>query len=193
MLGLKMTTDPKWANIAENNIEEILSDHAFCEQKAASNAIWLIVNYPEYSDLVTQMLAIAQEELQHFGQVHDIILHKGLVLGRERKDNYVNELVQFMRRGYQRNVVLVDRLLFSAIIEARSCERFKVLHKNIKDQQLSKFYYDLMVSEANHYTVFIALARKYANGINVDERWQQWLEFEATVIEKYGQSEAIHG
>jgi tRNA 2-(methylsulfanyl)-N6-isopentenyladenosine37 hydroxylase len=193
MLGLKMTTDPKWANIAENNIEEILSDHAFCEQKAASNAIWLIVNYPEYSDLVTQMLAIAQEELQHFGQVHEIILNKGLVLGRERKDNYVNELVQFMRRGYQRNVVLVDRLLFSAIIEARSCERFKVLHKNIKDQQLSKFYYDLMVSEANHYTVFIALARKYANGINVDERWQQWLEFEATVIEKYGQSEAIHG
>ncbi len=193
MLGLKLPTDPRWVNIVETNIDEILTDHAFCEQKAATNAISLIVFAPEYPDLVEQMIALAQEELQHFNQVHEWIIKRGGVLGRERKDEYVNELYSFVRKGHKREIVLVDRLLFSAMVEARSCERFRVLSENIKDKELSGFYRDLMISEANHYTTFISLARKYAKGEDVDKRWNEFLEFEANVIAKYGKKETIHG
>jgi tRNA-(ms[2]io[6]A)-hydroxylase len=180
-------------NIVEENIPEILTDHAWCEQKAATNAISLTVNFPEYTDLVNAMLELAQEELEHFKMVHQIILKRNLTLGFERKDAYVNELYSFVRKGYQRHIVLVDRLLFSAMIEARSCERFKVLSENINDKELSAFYHELMVSEATHYTLFIKLAKQYANGIDVDKRWQEFLNFEASVIAKYGNKETIHG
>ncbi|MCG3166529.1 MAG: hypothetical protein POELPBGB_02308 [Bacteroidia bacterium] len=193
MLGLKLPTDPRWVNIVETNIDEILTDHAFCEQKAATNAISLIVYAPEYPDLVEQMIALAQEELDHFNQVHELIKKRGGVLGRERRDEYVNELYTFVRKGHKREIVLVDRLLFSAMIEARSCERFRVLSENIQDKELSSFYRDLMVSEANHYTMFIKLAKKYAKGEDVDKRWKEFLEYEATVIAKYGKKETIHG
>lgn len=193
MLRLKLPTDPRWVNIVEENIPEILTDHAWCEQKAATNAISLTVNFPEYTDLVNAMLELAQEELEHFKMVHQIILKRNLTLGFERKDAYVNELYSFVRKGYQRHIVLVDRLLFSAMIEARSCERFKVLSENINDKELSAFYHELMVSEATHYTLFIKLAKQYANGIDVDKRWQEFLNFEASVIAKYGNKETIHG
>ena len=193
MLRLKLPTDPRWVHIVEENIPEILTDHAWCEQKAATNAISLTVNFPEYTDLVNAMLELAQEELEHFKMVHQIILKRNLTLGFERKDAYVNELYSFVRKGYQRHIVLVDRLLFSAMIEARSCERFKVLSENIKDKELSAFYHELMVSEASHYTLFIKLAKQYGNGIDVDKRWQEFLDFEASVIAKYGNKETIHG
>lgn len=189
-----MPTDPRWVkNVVESNIEEILTDHAFCEQKAASNAITLIVQNPELSDLVQEMAALVQEEMDHFKRVHDIILERGYTLGRERKDDYVNELLKFLKKGGARREQLVDRLLFAAMIEARSCERFKVLSENINDKQLSDFYYELMVSEATHYTTFIRLARKYAEDINVDERWSAFLAYEAEVIKNYGKKETIHG
>lgn len=193
MLRLRLPTDPRWANIAEGNIEEILTDHAFCEQKAASNAISLIVLYPEYTDIVQQMVAIAQEELEHFAQVHNIILQRGYILGRERKDDYVGDLMKFLKKGTSREVYLVERLLFSAMIEARSCERFRVLAENISDKELAAFYDGLMASEANHYTTFITLARKYNHGIDVDARWQEFLDYEAEVIANYGKRETIHG
>jgi len=194
MLGLKLSTDPRWVNIVESNIDEILTDHAFCEQKAASNAISLIVHYPEHSEMVTELLQIAREELEHFAQVHALILKRGGVLGRERKDSYVNELMLFIKgQGKSREAQLVDRLLFSAMIEARSCERFRVLSENINDPELAKFYRELMISEANHYTVFIGFARKFGQGINVDQRWKEFLEYEAQVIARYGKSETIHG
>jgi tRNA-(ms[2]io[6]A)-hydroxylase len=193
MLGLKLPTDPRWVNIVEKNIEEILTDHAFCEQKAATNAITIVVQYPEYTDLVDAMLELAKEELTHFQQVHEKIKARGFVLGRERKDEYVNELVSFMRRGYKRNIILVDKLLFGAMIEARSCERFKVLSENIKDEDLKNFYRELMISEANHYTLFIGFARKYAGGEDVDKRWKEFLDYEAKVISRYGNSETVHG
>jgi len=161
ILKLQLPTDPIWVkNVVESNIEEILIDHAFCEQKAASNAITLIVQNPNLSDLVQQMIALAQEELEHFKRVHDIILERGYLLGRERKDNYVNELRKFIIIGGGREAQLIDRLLFSAMIEARSCERFKVLSENINDKQLADFYHELMISEAGHYTMFIRLAKK---------------------------------
>jgi tRNA-(ms[2]io[6]A)-hydroxylase len=193
MLGLKLATDPRWVNLVESNIDEILTDHAWCEQKAASNAISLVVSYPEYSDMVTELLLLAQEELGHFNQVHAHILKRGKVLGKERKDPYVNELYQFMRKGYSREIALIDRLLFSALIEARSCERFRVLSENISEKELASFYHDLMVSEAGHYTVFLGFARKYAGSQNVEARWKEWLEFEAGVIAGYGKRETIHG
>ncbi|MNK24483.1 tRNA-(MS[2]IO[6]A)-hydroxylase (MiaE) [compost metagenome] len=193
MLGLKLLTDPRWANIAESNLEEILTDHAWCEQKAATNAIYLVTNNSEHMEVVEKMLEIAAEELEHFRQVVAIIKQRGYTLGRERKDDYVNQLLKFARKDLSRNTSFVDRLLFSAMIEARSCERFKVLSRNLKDPELAKFYYDLMVSEATHYTTFLGLARKYAEDVDVEKRWAEWLEYEGQLIQSYGKSEAIHG
>lgn len=193
MLGLKLPTDPRWVNIVESNIDEILTDHAFCEQKAASNAISILVTYPEYSDLVDAMAELAREEMEHFKMVHEKIKARGKVLGRERKDSYVNELYNFIRRSQGRQIHFVDRLLFAAMIEARSCERFRVLSENIKDKELASFYRELMISEANHYTLFITFARKYGKDVDVDKRWKEWLEYEAKVIANYGKKETIHG
>jgi tRNA-(ms[2]io[6]A)-hydroxylase len=194
MLGLKLSTDPRWVNIVEENIDEILTDHAYCEQKAASNAITIIVNHPEYSELVEAMTDLVREEMTHFRQVHDIIVSRGQTLGKERKDDYVNELLKFIKIPFRsREEILVDRLLLAAMIEARSCERFRVLSENIKDEFLSKFYFDLMVSEANHYTMFIGFARKYAVEVDVDKRWNEFLVYEAEVIARYGRSGNVHG
>jgi tRNA-(ms[2]io[6]A)-hydroxylase len=193
MLGLQLATDPRWVNIVESNIEEILTDHAWCEQKAATNCITIIINNSEKPELVSALLDISREEIEHFKMVHDLILERGLTFGRERKDSYVNELVQFMKKGASREIALVDRLLFSAMIEARSCERFKVLSENIKDETLAKFYRDLMISEAGHYTTFLGFARKYGEGIDVDKRWKEWLTYEASIIANYGKEETIHG
>ncbi|TDU40395.1 tRNA-(ms[2]io[6]A)-hydroxylase [Gelidibacter sediminis] len=193
MLHLKLETDPRWAAIAEENIEEILTDHAWCEQKAATNAITIITHNSQYEDLVTQLLELAKEELEHFQMVHDIIKKRGYTLGRERKDSYVNKLYKFMNKGGNHLQSMVDRLLFSAMIEARSCERFKMLSQHIEDPELSKFYYDLMVSEAGHYTLFIGLARKYGKDIDVDKRWKELVAFEGELIKSYGKSESIHG
>lgn len=193
MLGLKLETDPRWANLVESNIEEILTDHAWCEQKAATNAITIISLNSEHEDLVTDLLALAQEELEHFQMVHEIIKKRGFKLGRERKDSYVNELFKVQMKGGSRKQALVNRLLFSAMIEARSCERFKVLSDNIKDQELSTFYRELMISEAGHYTTFLGFARKYGEGIDVDKEWNNLLEKEGEIIKNYGKSESIHG
>lgn len=193
MLHLKLETDPRWVNIVESNIEEILTDHAWCEQKAATNAITIITLNSEYPDLVTELLELAKEELEHFEMVHEIIKKRGFKLGRERKDSYVNELYKFMNKGGSRLNSMVDRLLFSAMIEARSCERFKLLSKEINDAELSKFYHDLMISEAGHYTTFISFARKYGKDIDVDSRWKELVEFEGELIKSYGKHETIHG
>lgn len=193
MLGLKLLTDPRWANIAENNLEEILSDHAWCEQKAASNAIMLITQNPEYEDLVHELTSIAIEEMQHFQMVIELIKQRGYTLERERKDDYVGKLLKFSKKDGSRNQAFIDRLLFAAMIEARSCERFRVLSQNLKDESLSKFYYDLMVSEANHYTTFLNFARQYSTDVDVDKRWQEWLEFEGELIKSYGKKETVHG
>ena len=193
MLGLKLKTDPKWVNIVETNIEEILTDHAWCEQKAATNAITMITHNSEMEELVTELLVIAREELEHLQMVHDLIKRKGYQLGRERKDNYVNELFKFLKKDGSRLQALIDRLLFSAMIEARSCERFKVLSENIKDEELSSFYRDLMISEAGHYTTFLGLARKHGDETEVNKRWKEWIEYEGSIITKYGTQETIHG
>lgn len=193
MLGLKLPTDPRWVNIVEKNIEEILTDHAFCEQKATSTAISLIVSFPEYTDLVQEMTALVKEEISHFKMVHDKIIERGWTLGRDRKDDYVQQLLKFFPKGGSRTTQLVHRLLYAALIEARSCERFRLLSEELQDQELAEFYRKLMVSEANHYTMFLGFARQYGEREDVDEKWQQLLDFEAKIMKNLSKSETIHG
>ena len=193
MLHLKLETDPRWVTFVESNLEEILTDHAWCEQKAATNAITIITLNSEHEELVTELIKLVQEELEHFEMVHNIIKERGYTLGRERKDHYVNQLFKFTQKGGSRQQAMVDRLLFSAMIEARSCERFKLLSERIKDKELSKFYRELMISEAGHYTTFLGFARQYGEGIDVEKRWKELVEFEGELIKSYGKNETIHG
>jgi tRNA-(ms[2]io[6]A)-hydroxylase len=193
MLGLKLETDPRRVIIVASNIEEILTDHAWCEQKAATTAITIITLNSEHTDLVTDLLKLAQEELLHFEMVHEIIKKRGYKPGRERKDHYVNQLFQFTRNGGNRQQAMVDRLLFSAMIEARSCERFKLLSQRINDPELADFYRELMISEAGHYTTFLSFARKYGEGIDLEQRWQGLISFEGEIIKSYGKTQTIHG
>lgn len=193
MLGLKLPTDPRWVNIVEKDIDEILTDHAYCEQKAASTAISLIINFPEYPELVQEMIALSREEMGHFKMVHDIILSRGTTLGRYRKDDYVIELMKFFPKGGDRVTQLIHRLLYAALIEARSCERFRLLSEELQDRELAEFYHKLMISEANHYTMFLGFARKYGNRAEVDKKWQELLEYEADIMKNLGKGISIHG
>ena len=186
MLHLKLPTDPRWANIAEKNIEEILVDHAYCEQKAASSCISLIIQNPEKEKLVEILTPVVAEEWSHFERVLEQLKKRGYTLGKQRKDEYVNQLLTNVRKGVSRQDRLTDQLLICALIEARSCERFKLLWKNIADEELQKFYYELMISEAGHYVNFIELAREYMDRETVDARWQELLEAEAKIIESLG-------
>ena len=193
MLGLKLPTDPRWVNIAEMNIDDILTDHAFCEQKAASTAISLIVSFPEYSDLVQEMIVLVEEEISHFKMVHDLILERGSKLGSDRKDAYVAALLKFFPKGGSRTTQLVHRLLYAALIEARSCERFRLLSENLRDKRLAKFYKKLMISEAHHYTLFLNFARRYGDREKVDAKWNALLVYEAAIVKDLSKTQTIHG
>lgn len=193
MLGLKLPTDPRWVDIVEMNIEEILTDHAYCEQKAASTAISFIVSFPEYNELIQEMVLLVKEEISHFKMVHDKIIERGWVMGRDRKDDYVIAITKFFPKGGSRTTQLVHRLLYAALIEARSCERFRLLSEELEDQELATFYRNLMVSEANHYTMFLGFARQYGDRKEVDKKWQQLLDFEAEVMKGLSTGGSIHG
>jgi|ERR1043165_994183 tRNA-(ms[2]io[6]A)-hydroxylase len=184
MLGLKLPTDPRWADLAGKSIQEILTDHAYCEQKAASTAISLIQNYPDYENLVEQLSPIVKEEWGHFELVLEHLKKRNLKLGLQRKDAYVNELRKFIQHGGARTSSLIEKLLFSALIEARSCERFKLLSKEIEDKELQSFYKNLMVSEAGHYRLFLDMACQLGDKEKVLSRWDEWLEYEAGIMEK---------
>ena len=193
MLGLKLPTDPRWVNIVEKNIEEILTDHAYCEQKAASTAISIIIGFPDRSELVKEMTALVREEMGHFNMVHEKIVERGWKLGRERKDEYVIELMKFFPKGGSKTTHLVHKLLYAALIEARSCERFRLLSENISDKELADFYRNLMISEANPYTMFLSFARKYGDREMVDQKWQELLAYEAEIMINLGKKETMHG
>ncbi len=182
MLGLKLPTDPRWADLAGKSIEEILTDHAYCEQKAASTSISLIQTYPDFVVMVDSLVPIVTEEWGHFKMVLDHLKKRDLKLGRQRKDEYVNQLNKFVRQGGSRTDSLIEKLLFSALIEARSCERFRLLSKIINDEELKQFYKNLMVSEAGHYRLFLDLACNLGGKEKVLNRWDEWLEFEADIM-----------
>ncbi|QXP73706.1 tRNA-(ms[2]io[6]A)-hydroxylase [Tenacibaculum sp. AHE15PA] len=193
MLGLQFETKTSWADIAKDNLQQILTDHAFLEQKAASNAVSIIINYSEETELVQSMSEIAIEEMEHFKMVHDFMVKRGMVLGREQKNDYAIQLQKFFTKTKDRTNALVQRLLIAALIEARSCERFKVFSENMEDEELAKFYKELMISEANHYTVFLGFARKYQDRNIVDEKWEALVAFEAEMMRNRGNSAKIHG
>ncbi len=193
MLHLKLPTDPRWVNIVSKNIEDILTDHAYCEQKAASAAISFIVGFPDYTELVSEMSDLAQEEMSHFTMVHDIIKERGLTLGRERKDVYVNKLRFYFPKGGSRKESLINRLLVAALVEARSCERFRLLSEELEDKKLARFYKKLMISEAGHYTMFLKFARQYGDREVVDAKWQELLDYEASIMKDLSTSETMHG
>lgn len=193
MLGLKLPTDPRWINIVEKDIQEILTDHAWCEQKAASNAISCIVKFHDYPDVVDEMQRICDEEMAHFAAVRIELQKRNLKLGPERRDAYVHDLMDFIFKGGSREQQMVERMLFSAMIEARSCERFRILSEEVSDEGLRSFYRELMESEADHYTTFLGFARKYGGAIDVDQRWKEFLEYEATLMSKYGKKQTMHG
>ncbi len=183
MLGLKLPTDPRWVRIAEIELEEILTDHAYCEQKAAMHCMLMISRYPEYTRLVDDLAPIVTEEWGHFRQVLAEMKKRNLTLGRQRKDEYVNKLRSFMKTGVSREEKLLEELLVAGLIEARSCERFRLLSINIKEVELRSFYHKFMVSEAGHYVLFLDLARSYFGKEKAEARWQEYLEHEAKIID----------
>ncbi len=193
MLGLQFETETSWAAIAKDNLQQILTDHAFLEQKAASNAVSIIINYSEETELVKEMSNIAIEEMQHFKMVHLLMVKRGMVLGREQKNDYAIRLQKFFTKTKDRTNALVQRLLIAALIEARSCERFKVFSENMEDEELSKFYNNLMISEAGHYTTFLQFARQYQDREIVDKKWNALVAFEAEMMKERGSEAKIHG
>ena len=193
MLGLQFDTETSWADIAKVNLEQILTDHAFLEQKAASNAVSIIINYSEETELVKEMSNIAIEEMQHFKMVHLLMVKRGMVLGREQKNDYAIRLQKFFNKTKDRTDALIQRLLVAALIEARSCERFKVFSENMEDEELSKFYKNLMISEAGHFTTFLQFAREYQDREIVDKKWNALLAFEAEMMKNRGSEARIHG
>lgn len=182
ILGLKLPTDPRWVDLARISLEDILTDHAYCEQKAATSCISLIQRYNQKEKLVAELASVVTEEWGHFRLVLAELHRRGLSLGRQRKDEYVNALLSFCKTGGQEEGRLLDQLLIMALIEARSCERFKRLSEGLEDEYLRKFYRRFMESEAGHYTLFIELADTYIDKETVRIRWQQWLDFEASVV-----------
>ena len=182
-LGLNLPSDPRWTDIASKNIEEILVDHAYCEQKAASSCISLIVQFPERTELVDMLTPVVAEEWAHFERVVEKLKERGYSLGKQRTDEYVNALNKVMKKGGSREDQLVEKLLVNALIEARSCERFKQLWQNLEDEDLKKFYYELMVSEAGHYRNFLSLAKTYLPEEKVMKRWRELLQQESEIME----------
>ena len=182
ILGLKLPTDPRWVNLAELSLEEILTDHAYCEQKAATTCISLIQRYSDREKMVTELSPIVTEEWGHFRLVLAELHKRGLKLGKQRKDEYVNALLSFQKKGGHINDRFLDQLLTMALIEARSCERFKRLSEGLLDAYLRKFYRRFMESEAGHYTLFLELAETYIPKEKVRQRWTDWLKYEAELM-----------
>ena len=183
ILGLRLPTDPRWVNLAEKSLEEILTDHAYCEQKAATSCITLIQRYSDKEKLVNDLAPIVTEEWGHFRLVLAELEKRNLKLGRQRKDEYVNALLEFQQKGGDAEGRMLDQLLTMALIEARSCERFKCLSEGLNDEYMKNFYRRFMESEAGHYTLFIELAETYIDKEKVRSRWKEWLGYEATIIQ----------
>jgi len=181
-LGLNLPTDPRWVNLAEMDLQEILTDHAYCEQKATTSCITLIQQYPDRKELVDELTSVAAEEWSHFSLVLQEMRKRNLKLGHQRRDDYVNHLISFQRKGGSKEMRLIEKLLTFALIEARSCERFRLLSIHINDQNLKEFYKGFMISEAGHYKMFLRLAKLYGNEKDVEMRWQEYLNYEAEMI-----------
>jgi tRNA-(ms[2]io[6]A)-hydroxylase len=193
MLGLKSDTDKNWVKIAQENLETLLTDHAYAEQKAAGAAVSLIINYSEETEMVQKLSAHAIEEMEHFKMVHDLMVSRGMTLGRDQKSEYVKHLTKFFPKTKDRQEALISRLLIASLIEARSCERFKLLSDNLEDKELADFFGGLLESEAGHHSMFLKFARAYQDRNIVDEKWDKLLTYEAEYMQNKGVSPLVHG
>ncbi len=193
ILGLQLPTDPRWADAASLSLEFILTDHAFCEQKAATQCISLIQKYPEHNMLVENLAPIVTEEWGHFRMVLSEMKKRGFKLGKQRKDEYVNQLLQHEPKGISSEEKLLHKLVICALIEARSCERFRILSENLAEEALRKFYHKFMISEAGHYRLFLDIARAYFDEKLVAKTWKDWLQIEKSILEKMpARSDRMH-
>ena len=184
MLGLKLKTDKRWADLAESSLEDLLTDHAYCEMKAASHCISVIQSYPEKKELVEKLMPIVSEEWGHFRMVLNELYKRGMELGRQRKDDYVNLLLKNKKKGGDRDAQLLEELMICALIEARSCERFRILSENLEDKDMANFYRSFMISEAGHYRLFMDLAKLYFDETLVKIRWEEYLKIESNIIDQ---------
>ena len=184
MLGLKLKTDKRWASLAQTSLEDLLTDHAYCEMKAASQCISIIQSYPEKKELVEKLMPIVTEEWGHFRMVLNELYKRGMELGRQRKDDYVNLLLKNKKKGGDRNAQLLEQLMICALIEARSCERFRILSETLEDKAMASFYRNFMISEAGHYRLFMDLAKLYFDEDLVKNRWEEYLVIESNVIDQ---------
>ena len=184
MLGLKLKTDKRWASLAQTSLEDLLTDHAYCEMKAASQCISIIQSYPEKKELVEKLMPIVTEEWGHFRMVLNELYKRGMELGRQRKDDYVNLLLKNKKKGGDRNAQLFEQLMICALIEARSCERFRILSETLEDKEMASFYRNFMISEAGHYRLFMDLAKLYFDEDLVKARWEEYLVIESNVIDQ---------
>ena len=184
MLGLKLKTDKRWASLAQTSLEDLLTDHAYCEMKAASQCISIIQSYPEKKELVEKLMPIVTEEWGHFRMVLNELYKRGMELGRQRKDDYVNLLLKNKKKGGDRNAQLLEQLMICALIEARSCERFRILSETLEDKEMASFYRNFMISEAGHYRLFMDLAKLYFDEDLVKDRWEEYLVIESNVIDQ---------
>ncbi len=184
MLGLKLKTDKRWASLAQTSLEDLLTDHAYCEMKAASQCISIIQSYPEKKELVEKLMPIVTEEWGHFRMVLNELYKRGMELGRQRKDDYVNLLLKNKKKGGDRKAQLLEQLMICALIEARSCERFRILSETLEDKEMASFYRNFMISEAGHYRLFMDLAKLYFDEDLVKDRWEEYLVIESNVIDQ---------
>ena len=184
MLGLKLKTDQRWVGLAQSSLEDLLTDHAYCEMKAASHCISIIQSYPEKKELVEKLMPIVSEEWGHFRMVLNELYKRGMELGRQRKDDYVNLLLKNKKKGGDRNTQLLEQLMICAMIEARSCERFRILSEKLEDKDMANFYRSFMISEAGHYRLFMDLAKLYFDETLVKIRWEEYLKIESNIIDQ---------
>lgn len=195
MLALLCPTDPRWTECVERDLDGLLRDHAHCEIKAAQSALSLVARFgAEDPDLVAPLVALAHEETEHFEAVHARIRARGGVMSHPGSDEYVAALRR--AAGADRDDgqdPLLDRLLISALVEARSCERFKLLSERLGDASLRAFYRELMGSEAKHFRLFAGLAEGRFGADAARARLEVLAGREAVVAGKLPLGPTVHG
>ena len=192
-LPLRSRTSLEWGRAVLADPLPLLVDHAFLEKKAANNALELMTHWPDewFPGWVEIMTGVARDEAAHLAQVTRILMRRGARLERVHKNPYANALRLLVRKGDPAEIL--DRLLVSALIEVRSCERFAVLAEAAGgDEELSRFYQALFSSELGHYKVFLKLARKFTAKAPLEARWQQMLAAETEILARQEPGPRIH-
>ncbi|BBO30888.1 tRNA-(ms[2]io[6]A)-hydroxylase [Lacipirellula parvula] len=180
MLHLQAKTDARWFRQVDENLNDVLIDHAHCEKKAAGTALNLIFHYVEDRELCQEMTEIVNEELEHFHLVIDLLERRGVKFRRLKPSQYGRKLNDLCSKQEPQRAV--DRLLVAGLIEARSCERFQALANYVEDEELATFYRSLFESEARHHATYTRLAMHFAPEKEVMQRLDELAALEAAII-----------